>query len=87
MAEITDDWYVTRCITCGISFAIPESLKEIRQEKGTKFYCPNGHALSFTETGQSQREKELQGEIIRLKHTIEVLETRVEEAKRKDLRQ
>ena len=79
---ITDEWYTCHCIVCGTMMAMAESLKNIKQEKGDSFYCPNGHGMAFTHSKDSEKVEALKNEIIKLKHEIEVLETRVEEGKK-----
>jgi hypothetical protein len=38
------------CCNCGIVFAMPTEIWERKKEKGTDFYCPNGHCMVFTES-------------------------------------
>lgn len=41
---------VQTCANCGTHFAITERFAEARREDGQKFYCPNGHNLSWADT-------------------------------------
>lgn len=36
------------CCQCGILFKTPRSFLDTKRENGAKFFCPNGHELSFT---------------------------------------
>lgn len=36
------------CITCGIVFWIPAAFKRRKVSDKTTFYCPSGHAMSYT---------------------------------------
>jgi hypothetical protein len=38
------------CITCGVVFFLPETLDKHVRDTGQSFYCPNGHAQSYTES-------------------------------------
>lgn len=57
--------YVT-CCSCGILFHVPDDWEKARREDKGRFYCPNGHSLSFT---QSEADK-LRLERDRLKQQI-----------------
>ena len=35
------------CGVCYIPFAIPSSMQQSRAEDGARFYCPNGHSISY----------------------------------------
>ena len=46
------------CCTCGIVFAMPDTMVRRMQATGGLFYCSNGHAQSYTTSeGQRLREK------------------------------
>lgn len=46
---------------CGLSFAVPEEWKKLRQEDHAWFYCPAGHKQHFGgETAQEKRIRELE---------------------------
>lgn len=38
------------CPSCGVSYAMPASLRAEREKDGRSFYCVNGHSLSYHET-------------------------------------
>lgn len=46
---------VRACPTCGVTYAVPERLLEVRREKGGNWYCPNGHSLHFV--GEPEADK------------------------------
>jgi hypothetical protein len=43
------------CYSCGVLFGIPNSMQRRLRDTHAPFYCPNGHAQSYT--GQSEAEK------------------------------
>lgn len=43
------------CITCGITFAVPEAYQRWLIEKHETFYCPNGHDMYYP--GETEAEK------------------------------
>ena len=50
------------CCSCGTSFAMDETLKELRLKDGNSFYCPNGHSQKYTNS-QSDQLKEAREEL------------------------
>lgn len=69
----TVNFETEECCVCGVLFQITEEYSEDRQSDGATFYCPNGHAQSYTDSDDEQIEKlearnrEQQIEIRRLK--------------------
>jgi septal ring factor EnvC (AmiA/AmiB activator) len=63
------------CCKCGTTFQMDAELDELRQEDGETFYCPNGHAQSYTESTESEMKK-LRDELAEVKK--ELAETQVE---------
>ncbi len=55
-----NDLEVTDCCTCGVAFALPLSLHRTAKEKGSSFYCPNGHSLVYKKTDVQKLQEELQ---------------------------
>lgn len=55
----TETLTVVSC-TCGISYAIPDTLHQQMQDRGKSVYCPNGHQWHYTESMEKklQREKD-----------------------------
>lgn len=50
---ITED-----CISCGVIFALPESLQKRLVQTRRTFYCPNGHSMSYTGKTDAEKLKE-----------------------------
>lgn len=48
----------TVCCTCGVTYAMPERLREQRKEHGGNFYCPNGHPQIFSESDVTRLTRE-----------------------------
>lgn len=55
----TETLTVVAC-TCGVTYAIPDSLDRQMHERGKSIYCPNGHQWHYTESMEKklQREKD-----------------------------
>lgn len=49
----------TRCASCGISFYMTRDRYLLSRDKGKDFYCPNGHSLTFGETGEDRLKKKV----------------------------
>ena len=49
------------CGKCGVTFAMPETLRKERQQEGGDVYCPNGHPRVYRET-DVERERKLRVE-------------------------
>lgn len=47
------------CANCGVTFFIPQSLRDQRQKDAAGFYCPNGHSLSYHENEADRLRKQL----------------------------
>lgn len=48
------------CGECGISFAVPASLKRRWHNTGENWYCPNGHCMHFIESTVQKQAKEIE---------------------------
>lgn len=48
-----------QCCSCSIMFALPTSLERRLRSDGRAFYCPNGHAMSYTESEADRLRKKL----------------------------
>lgn len=48
------------CPSCGTKFALPKVMHDQLRETHSRFFCPNGHTLSFLETSNTDRIKELE---------------------------
>lgn len=51
---------VSTCPTCYILYAAPKKLFERKQSSGGEWFCPNGHAVIYTENieGKLRRERD-----------------------------
>mgnify|MGYP003659621978 CR=1 FL=1 len=38
------------CADCAITFQITDTLNKLRKDDGNFFYCPNGHAQSYSDS-------------------------------------
>jgi hypothetical protein len=47
MKEPRMSWEEIQCANCGIKFYLETSVYERWYESGKKFFCPNGHSVSF----------------------------------------
>lgn len=54
------------CPVCGIKYALPQELLDVRSERGGNWYCPNGHSLHFVTTEATRLARELEQERSRL---------------------
>lgn len=52
--DLTAAFVAESCITCGILFGIPGDFHAALQRKGSIFYCPNGHSMTY---GQSEEDR------------------------------
>jgi len=43
------------CITCGITFAVPETYQRWLIEKHKTFYCPNGHDMYYPSETEAEK--------------------------------
>lgn len=48
--NVSQELEATECCVCGTLFAAPKILIDNRRKIKGKFYCPNGHELTFTDT-------------------------------------
>lgn len=62
---------ITNCCACGVEFAAPATLLQNRREKGSDFYCPNGHTLHFTKTDVQRLREQLDRTVANCKHLAE----------------
>lgn len=54
------------CASCGIQFGMPDNYTAARRKDGKRFYCPNGHRLTY---GDGENE-EIRRERDRLKQQV-----------------
>jgi hypothetical protein len=50
------------CGSCGLTFAVPDTWKSKRVEKGDWFHCPNGHEIRYGDSENSRLRRELEAE-------------------------
>lgn len=43
------------CCVCGTPFAVPRVVQQQRQEDHELFYCPDGHALRYVDSVETQQ--------------------------------
>lgn len=48
---------VWACPECGIVYGIPEDFADALRRSGGRYYCPNGHSLSWHETDADRERK------------------------------
>lgn len=58
------------CITCGVTFAMPERFKASLQETGKSFYCPAGHSMVYS-NNKDQQIKDLKDKIEQAEGNVE----------------
>ena len=51
---------VIYCCSCRIAFAVPNSVRSDWREKGTTFWCPNGHQQHYSESDVQKLRKALE---------------------------
>ena len=52
--------YVMECVSCGVTFGVPEEFERGRRINKEAFYCPNGHSQSYTQSEADRLRKELE---------------------------
>jgi hypothetical protein len=55
--HVTTTYTVIDCCNCGALFAVPDQVNEELVRTGRRFYCPNGHSQSYTESTKAQLRK------------------------------
>ncbi|GAI19549.1 unnamed protein product, partial [marine sediment metagenome] len=53
--EIAVEMVNETCITCGITFAVPETYQRWLIEKHKTFYCPNGHDMYYPSETEAEK--------------------------------
>lgn len=51
---------ITDCPDCGVTFAMPERMLDVRRSDRKSFYCPNGHSLSFKKSTEDRLRTQLE---------------------------
>jgi hypothetical protein len=60
VGTVSVDLWVTDCPSCFVVFAMPKALEAARRDDAGKFYCPNGHSMSFHESALDRERKRAQ---------------------------
>lgn len=55
----TEQLTAISCGACHIAFAIPDDMLEQVKARGTSFWCPQGHKISYRERDYKRHEREL----------------------------
>jgi len=72
----------TDCCTCGVVFALPNTLLAHKRNNGGQFYCPNGHSLVYAETEVQKLRKRLDQALTRENEQRQRAEAERESAQR-----
>lgn len=74
----TIEFILEDCCSCGISFFIPQHLKKRLLSTHERFYCPNGHGMSYTaKTDEQLKIEQLERDLERKKSDILDVETQL----------
>lgn len=71
------------CCSCGIAFFLEVDQMNALKDNGTRFYCPNGHPMSFTDTLKKKNE-DLLSQIEKLRIDLSLAPTHKEVQRLKD---
>ena len=63
------------CCHCGIPFTIPSQYCSSLKETGQRFYCPNGHTLSFGDGENARLKKQTNNQIDTIRSQGEQIES------------
>lgn len=55
--QIQQTFTIEHCFKCGAAFAVPEHVQVGWQQRGTTFYCPNGHVQHYAESLEAKLKK------------------------------
>lgn len=70
---------VEDCCNCGIRFAMPADLnRRLRDNPGTTFYCPKGHAQHYTGKSARQKLKDAEAREVALRDQLRAAEADAE---------
>lgn len=58
--NLWDTFETITCFKCGITFAVPASVRRRWLDSGDSFYCPNGHSQHYTESTVEKQKKEIE---------------------------
>lgn len=63
--------YVQDCCSCGVVFAVGKKFDARRRDDKQSFYCPNGHAQSYTGPTAAQQAEAARKDAQRLKQQLD----------------
>lgn len=73
-STITTQLWVTDCPSCGVIFATTADLEKRRRADGERFYCPNGHGMTFGRSKADRLQEQLDAEQKRSTRLVESVE-------------
>lgn len=53
-------FYVMECVSCGVTFGVPEEFDLGRRINRERFFCPNGHGQSYSESEADRLRRKLE---------------------------
>lgn len=68
---VSVEMYLHHCCACGIPFSIPDEWDDRLRKNHESFYCPSGHAQSYTGNAMTKKEEQLKQELNSLKGQLE----------------
>lgn len=87
MATITftEKLYTQTCCDCHMTFGVPDAFDAARREDHRRFFCPNGHGLSYYDKSEADKLREQLAakdrEIAAQRSRVEAEQKRVAEAR------
>jgi hypothetical protein len=81
--EAIETYTIHDCAECGVLFGLTEQFESRRRKDGQRFYCPNGHGLSYKvgETAE-QKARRLERELANANETARIERAAANKAKR-----
>jgi transcription elongation factor Elf1 len=73
---------VMECGTCGIAFALPQSLYDHCYNEGGYWTCPLGHSRGWDKGNKKAYARELEEKVAQLESKIDIEKNRVQSAQR-----
>ncbi len=73
---------IMECGTCGVAFAMPQTIYETASKEGGWFYCPLGHCRGWKKQDAKNAADELRDEIAKLQSNIAYKNNQIESQKR-----
>lgn len=57
--QIQQQFEIINCYKCGISFAVPATIRKRWIDSGDAFYCPHGHSQAYSKSTVKQKDREI----------------------------